>query len=545
MRTTRFAICFATLAACTAPRVPQPGAPAGTPSASSGRELGGWAPGAVFYEVFVRSFQDSNGDGIGDLRGLIARLDHLNDGDPATSTDLGVDALWLMPVFASPSYHGYDTTDYETINPDYGTNADFTRLLEEAHRRGLRIIIDLVLNHTSSKHPWFLESASSPSSPRRDWYIWNTTDPGWAQPWNANGRSWHENHGAWFYGLFWQGMPDLNFRNPAVRDEAKRIAKLWLARGVDGFRLDAARHIVETGPGDGQSDTLETHQFWKEFAAAVRAAKPDAVLIGEAWTETPIVATYYGSTDQTPGGDELPLNFDFKLAERLVEGARTGEARGIVETLRDVQAHYPAGATDVPFLTNHDQRRLATELQGDTGKLRSAAAALLTLPGTPFLYYGEEVGLENGNEADGDQAKRTPMPWDATAGGGFTTGKPWFSLAPGRDHANVAAQTADPGSLLSTYRMLIHARHGSPALAHGSLQLLSESGPVLAFVRSTRDQRVLVAVNLSGEPQRVSLALAAHHADVLCAITGAGVELTGTTAQVTLSAHATGVFQLR
>src|SRR5215475_385115 len=372
MRTTRFAIFLVSIAACTATRVPQPGAPAGTPAASSGRELGGWAPGAVFYEVFVRSFQDSNGDGIGDLRGLIARLDYLNDGDPATGTRLGVDALWLMPVFASLSYHGYDTTDYETINPDYGTNADFTRLLEEAHRRGIRIIIDLVLNHTSSKHPWFLESASAPSSPRRDWYIWNTTDPGWAQPWNANGRSWHQNHGAWFYGLFWQGMPDLNFRNPAVRDEAKRIAKLWLARGVDGFRLDAARHLVETGPGDGQSDTLETHQFWKEFAAAVRAAKPDAVLIGEAWTETPIVATYYGSTDQVPGGDELPLNFDFKLAERLVEAARTGEARGIVEKLREVQALYPAGATDVPFLTNHDQRRLATELQGDPGKLRSA-----------------------------------------------------------------------------------------------------------------------------------------------------------------------------
>jgi glycosidase len=544
MRTTRLAICLAALAACAAPRAPQPGPPAGTPSAISRHDLAGWAPGAVFYEVFVRSFQDSNGDGKGDLQGLIARLDYLNDGNPATTTDLGIDALWLMPVFASPSYHGYDTTDYETINPDYGTNADFTRLLEEAHRRGIRVIVDLVLNHTSAKHPWFVESASSPSSPRRDWYVWSATDPGWAQPWNANGRSWHPNQGAWFYGLFWQGMPDLNFRTPAVRDEAKRIARLWLARGVDGFRLDAARHLVETGPGDGQSDSPETHQFWKEFAAAVRAARPDAVLIGEAWTETPIVATYYGSTDRVPGGDELPLNFDFKLAERLVEGARTGEARGIVEKLREVQARYPAGATDVPFLTNHDQRRLATELQGDPGKLRSAAAALLTLPGTPFLYYGEEVGLEGGNEADGDVAKRTPMPWDATASGGFTTGTPWCPFAPGRDHASVAAQTADPGSLLSHYRMLIHARHGSPALAHGSLQLLSESGPVLAFVRSTPDQRVVVAINLGGEPQRVSLALAAHHADALYAA-GATVELTGATAQVTLTAHATGVFQIR
>jgi glycosidase len=545
VRATGFVICLAALAACTAPRAPQSGLPTGPPSAGSRHDLGGWAPGAVFYEVFVRSFQDSNGDGNGDLQGLIARLDYLNDGNPATTTDLGVDALWLMPVFASPSYHGYDTTDYETINPDYGTNADFTRLLEQAHRRGIRIIVDLVLNHTSAKHPWFVESASSPGSPRRDWYVWSATDPGWAQPWNANGRSWHPDHGAWFYGLFWQGMPDLNFRTPSVRDEAKRIAKLWLARGVDGFRLDAARHMVETGPGDGQSDTAETHQFWKEFAAAVRAAKPDAVLIGEAWTKASIVATYYGSTQQVPGGDELPLNFDFQLAEHLVEGARTGEVRGIVETLREVQARYPAGATDVPFLTNHDQRRLATELAGDPGKLRSAAAALLTLPGTPFLYYGEEVGLENGNEADDDPAKRTPMPWDATDGGGFTTGKPWHSFAPGRDRANVAAQTADPGSLLSHYRSLIRARHRSPALAHGSLQLLTDSGPVLAFVRSTGDQRVLVAVNLGGEPQHVSLALAAHHADALYATPGAAVELTGTAAQVSLPAHATAVFEVR
>jgi glycosidase len=498
----------------------------------------------VFYEVFVRSFEDSNGDGKGDLPGLIARLDYLNDGNPATETDLGVDALWLMPVFASPSYHGYDTTDYETINPDYGTNADFARLLAEAHRRGIRIIVDLVINHTSVKHPWFVESASSPSSPRRDWYVWSPTDPGWAQPWNASGRSWHQDHGAWFYGVFWEGMPDLNLRTAAVREEVKRIAALWLARGVDGFRLDAARHLVETGPGDGQSDTAETHQFLKELAAHVRAIKPDALLIGEAWTETPIVATYYGSTAQVPGGDELPLNFDFKLAERILEGTSAGEARGIVEKLREVQAMYPPGATDVPFLTNHDNVRVATELGGDAGKLRSAAAVLLTLPGTPFLYYGEEVGLENGNAKDGDPAKRTPMPWDATAGGGFTTGKPWYPFAAGREHASVAAQTADAGSLLSHYRKLIRARHASPALAHGALELLTEHGPVLAFVRRAGDDRVLVAINLGGDPAHATLALEARRAEAIYA-SGATVEVTGSAAQVSLPSHASGVFQLR
>lgn len=522
-----------------------PASPAEQPPSAAGHELPGWAPGAVFYEVFVRSFQDSNGDGNGDLNGLIARLDYLNDGNPATDTDLGVDALWLMPVFASPSYHGYDTTDYETINPQYGTNADFTRLLAEAHRRGIRIIIDLVINHTSVKHPWFVESAASPSSPRRAWYVWSPTDPGWAQPWNASGRSWHPDHGAWFYGLFWEGMPDLNFRNPAVREEAKRIAALWLARGVDGFRLDAARHVVETGPGAGQSDTAETHQFWKEFAAKVRAAKPDALLIGEAWSETPIIATYYGSTRDVPGGDELPLNFNFKLAERILEGVKAGEARGIVEKLREVQATYPPGATDVPFLTNHDQWRVATALAGDAGKLRSAAAILLTLPGTPFLYYGEEVGLDSGDQKDGDPAKRTPMPWDATGGGGFTTGKPWYPFAPGRERANVAAQTADAGSLLSHYRKLIHARHASPALTHGSLEILTERGPVLAFVRRAGEDRVLVVLNLSGEPQRVSFALGAQRAEALYATSGVTVDLADATARVALPPHASGLFHVR
>ncbi len=544
MRTARVAAWLAVLAGCPGARPPPAPSPVARATGVASPGPLAWASGAVFYEVFVRSFEDSDGDGKGDLAGLIARLDYLNDGNPATETDLGVDALWLMPVFASPSYHGYDTTDYETINPDYGTSADFTRLVAEAHRRGIRIVVDLVINHTSVKHPWFVESAASPSSPRRDWYVWSPTDPGWAQPWNANGRSWHQDHGAWFYGLFWEGMPDLNFRTPAVREEVKRIAALWLARGVDGFRLDAARHLVETGPGDGQSDTAETHQFLKELAAHVRARKPDALLIGEAWTETPIVATYYGSTAQVPGGDELPLNFDFKLAERILEGARAGEARGIVEKLREVQATYPPGATDVPFLTNHDNVRVATELGGDVGKLRSAAAVLLTLPGTPFLYYGEEVGLENGKAGDGDPAKRTPMPWDATAGGGFTTGEPWYRFAAGREHANVAAQTADAGSLLSHYRKLIRARHASPALAHGSLEILTERGPVLAFVRRAGDDRVVVAINLGGAPEHVTLAVQARRAEPIYA-SGATVEVTAGAAQVSLPPHASGVFQLR
>ena len=458
-----------------------------------------WTRGAVFYEVFVRSFRDSDGDGKGDLSGLIEKLDYLNDGNPATTADLGVDALWLMPVFASPSYHGYDTVDYETINPDYGTNADFARLISEAHRRGIRVIVDFVVNHTGSGHPWFSDSASSPSSAHRDWYVWRTSDPGWTQPWGGTNPTWHPLNGFYFYGVFWEGMPDLNFRTPAVRREIERLASLWLDRGVDGFRLDAARHIVEDGPGQAQVDTPETHAYWKEFAAFVRASRPQATLVGENWTDTPIIATYYGSTAEIAAGDELPMNFDFPLAERVLAGVNSGDASAISAKLAEIQGVYPPGVIDAPFLTNHDQVRVATQLGTNPGKMRNAPAILLTLPGAPFLYYGEEIGLQNGT-TNNDEAKRTPMPWDATPGGGFTTGSPWFPFAPGQGNANVAAETKDPGSLLSRYRSLVRARKSSPALQTGTLQLLAPASPssrVLAFVRAEGTERVLVLHNLS------------------------------------------------
>lgn len=457
-----------------------------------------WARGAVFYEVFVRSFQDSDGDGKGDLAGLVSRLDYLNDGNPGTTTDLGVDALWLMPVFRSPSYHGYDTTDYETINPDYGTNAGFQKLLEEAHRRGIRVIVDLVVNHSGSGHPWFVSSASSPASPYRDWYVWNPTDPGWKQPWGGNTGTWHRSGDAYYYGVFWSGMPDLNWRTPALREEVKRIAGLWLARGVDGFRLDATRYLVEDGAGGGQQDTPGTHAALKEFAAHVRRSKPDAFLVGENWADTGIIATYYGSKD-VAGGDELPASFDFPLSDRVLRAVTDGNGALVASKLDEVSKAYPRGAIDAPFLTNHDQVRLATQLGRNAGRLKNAAAILLTVPGTPFLYYGEELGIQNGTTG-GDESKRTPMPWDGTPSGGFTAGTPWFPYAPGRDTANVAAQTGDPSSLLSRYRSLIRLRKDAPALAKGDLVLLSPTSgvtPVLAFLRTTAKETLLVVHNLS------------------------------------------------
>jgi glycosidase len=506
----------------------------------------GWWQGAVFYEVFVRSFKDSDGDGKGDLRGLIQRLDHLNDGDPGTTTDLGVDALWLMPVFASPSYHGYDTTDYEALQPDYGRPEDFRDLMVEAHRRGLKVIVDLVLNHTSTQHPWFRAAASSAGDPKRDWYVWSPSPLDWTQPWNPGQGTWYATGTGAYYAVFWSGMPDLDWKNPAVAAEAARLARLWLDRGVDGFRLDAVRYLVEDGPGKGQADTPGTHAALEAFAAAVRAHEPSAVLVGEAWADTLTISDYYGDTAALPGGDELPLLFDFPLAAQLVQGVLAGSAEGIDATLRDVLATYPPGATDAPFLANHDQRRVASELGADPARLKLAATILLTLPGTPFLYYGEEVGLENG-PTGADESKRTPMPWDGSARGGFTTGEPWHPLAPGQATANVAAQTGDPGSLLSRYRQLIRVRQGSEALRRGATAVLATGSPaLLAFTRTTPGATVLVVHNLSGAPAS-SAALAVPGATATALHAGAGAALTGAAGAWTASlpARGSGVWRLQ
>ena len=527
------------LAACATGRgteLPVQPAPQAAPRPAT--STGPWWNGAVFYEVFVRSFLDANGDGKGDLPGLVSRLDYLNDGDPATDTDLGVDALWLMPVFDSPSYHGYDVTDFERVNPDYGTNADLERLLAEAHRRGMKVIVDLVLNHTSSQHPWFIESASSPTSGRRDWYVWRPDDPGWGQPWNPGQGTWHERNGAHYYAIFWGGMPDLNFRTAAVRAEAKRIARLWLDRGVDGFRLDAIRHLVEAGPGPGQSGSPETHAFLQEFAAAVKAAKPDAVLVGEVWSNTLDISDYYA-----PG--ELDLLFDFPLATAIVDGVKAGDGAGIGIALEEVIRTYPKGAVDAPFLTNHDQIRIGTQLGGDGAKLRLAAAILLTLPGAPFLWQGEELGMQNGPGTD-DEWKRTPFPWDSTPGGGFTSARPWQGFAPGKETANVAAETADPGSLLSRYRALIRARHGSEALRTGDLGLLPAGLPVLAYVRRGGGETVLVAHNLgAAEATLAAPGLPGSVAEPLLADPGAALAKDGAAWRAALPPRSSGIWRIR
>jgi glycosidase len=444
-------------------------APAPTAAAVS---EGAWWNDAVFYEVFVRSFQDSDGDGIGDLQGLIDRLDYLNDGDPATSDDLGVTGIWLMPVAQSPSYHGYDTTDYYAVEQDYGSNEDFKRLIDEAHRRGIKVIVDLVLNHTSTEHPWFVDSASGPDSARRDWYRWSQTDDGSTAPWQGGGPVWHRSGDDYYFGLFWEGMPDLNYDNPEVTAEMQNAARFWLEEmGADGFRLDAVRHLLEEGTT--YAGTPSTHAWLAGFDDFVDTVDPEALTVGEVWDTTAQAASYVQ-------GDEVDLTFQFELASGILASVQQGRPTGASEDLAALLAAYPAGQY-ATFLTNHDQPRVATTLFKDPEGNKLAATTLLTLPGVPFIYYGEEIGM-TGNKPD--ELIRTPMQWSGESNAGFTGGAPWQPTNRGFEDLNVAAQDGDPDSLLSHYRRLIHLRNDHSALLRGGfVPVQSSCDSTLAFLR--------------------------------------------------------------
>ncbi len=462
-----------------------PAAPPSTP---------GWWTDRVFYEVFVRSFADSNDDGFGDLPGLTSRLDDLNDGNPSTTSDLGVDALWLMPIFASPSSHGYDVTDYRAINPRYGTLADFDAFLAAAHQRGIKVILDMVLNHTSSGHPWFQEAQAGTGSARRDWYVWRGDNPGWSSPFSG-APVWHASGGAWYYGIFWGGMPDLNLGNPAVEAELIAAMRYWLDRGVDGFRLDAVRYFLENSTG-GMQDLPESHAFLRRVRAALQAGHPGVLLVAEAWAPTTTVATYSGA------GDEAHLAFGFDQAAALVEAGLTGNAGGLGASLSAlVQALEGKDlAFSAPFLTNHDQVRAVRAMGGDRAAARVAAATLLALPGPPFIYYGEEIGMQGG-AGSADEQKRTPMRWTGTAPGyGFTTAAASWMVSSEAAGVDVASQRADPGSLWNLYRTLLAQRRGQAALTGGGLSFPAVSGGgagALALLRTAGAARVLFVANFA------------------------------------------------
>ena len=436
-----------------------------------------WWNDAVFYEVFVRSFYDQNGDGKGDLKGLISKLDYLNDGDSTTHTDLGITGIWLMPIMQSPSYHGYDVVDYRTVESDYGTNADFLTLIQEAHKRGIKVIIDLVMNHCSDQNPWFTQSASSSTSSYRNWYRWSTTNPG---------GSWYLKNGAYYYAVFGSGMPDLNYANAATKTEMFDIARFWLQdMHADGFRLDAVKYIFESGTQI--QDLPETFQFWQDFRAFYKSVNRDAFAVGEAWTSTPIIKKYVENNG-------LDFCFEFNVAAALVNAANNGDAATLQTRVDDAMASFPYLQFGT-FLTNHDQERVMTTLGNDVTKAKLAAELLLTLPGIPFIYYGEEIGTIGGKP---DENIRTPMQWNNSANAGFSTGTPW--RAPQTDYTtkNIAAQKTDNNSLWTTYNKLIQIRNTEQTLRRGSYtDLSSNSSSAFVFLRQYQNESVIVASNLS------------------------------------------------
>ncbi len=442
----------------------------------------GWWNDVVFYEIFVRSFKDSDGDGIGDFRGIIEMLDYLNDGDPDTDTDLGIGGIWLMPIMPSPSYHGYDVTDYQAVNPDYGTLEDFQEMLEACHERGIRVIIDFVVNHTSSEHPWFI-SSNNEASEYRDWYVWSDTRPSQAGPWGQN--AWYQSGGSYYYAIFWSGMPDLNYEQPKVTEAMYDATKFWLDLGVDGFRVDAARYLVEDGVTlQDSKGSIEWFQNWREYYTGIN---PEAYTVGEVWTDTQVIAKY---GEPTRGMQEY---FMFDLAGDILGGLYSPDPSRIMASYLETLEYFP-DQQFATFLTNHDQQRVASYFSSKLDRQKLAAFVYLTGPGTPYIYYGEEIGM-TGNKPD--ERLRTPMQWSAEAHAGFSSSSPWEPLNEGWEELNVAAQDSDPDSLLNWYRGLVNLHNRFPALQKGDyIPFTSSCRRLYTVARVTGDEVLLTVANL-------------------------------------------------
>jgi glycosidase len=384
----------------------------------------------------------------------------------------------------SPSYHGYDVTDYYRIERDYGTNEDFRRFMTEARARGIKVVIDLVLNHASSQHPFFI-NARNDNGAYRDWFVWSPTNPGYSGPWEQ--PVWHRSGGDYYFGLFWSGMPDWNFRNEAVTAEMYEATRFWLEdMDVDGFRLDAIRYLYENE--QDMDDVEETHAWLQDYVAYYKGIRPEAMTVGEVWADAAIVASYAG---------EMDLNFQFDLAGAILDAVRTGNG---IPLEANLQTSWDAFAENqfATFLTNHDQDRVMSVLQGDEGRARLAASLLLTIPGVPFLYYGEEIGMRG---VKPDPLIRTPLQWSPRANAGFSNVSAW--QAPNEDYpsVNIAAQQADPDSLWSLYRDLIALRGANEALRVGNFTLTdTSSANILAFLRQSPGDSVLVLANLGDTP---------------------------------------------
>ncbi|MFY7890802.1 MAG: alpha-amylase family glycosyl hydrolase [Spirosomataceae bacterium] len=453
----------------------------------------------VCYEIFVRSFADSNGDGIGDINGITSKLDYL--------ASLGVDALWLTPVCKSASYHKYDVEDYRQIDPEYGTLADYKKLIQEAHKRHIKIIKDLVINHTSSKHPWFLEAQKGKDNPYRDFYVWMTPqkiDSMGIATREKSGDSWEIN--PWhfakqgdtekFYALFWSGMPDLNYDNPKVRAEIYSMAKYWLKEvGVDGFRLDAAKHIYPDW------EAAKSHAFWQEFRQQLTTVNPNVYLVGEVWASADKVAPYFKG---------LPANFHMDACgaiQKLVNDENDNQH--FIQKLMDDYRNFGtqnANFIDATIIDNHDQTRIGSVVKGDKTKMKIAAQLLLTLPGEPFIYYGEEIGMLGEKP---DENLREPFLWDSPQKDAFRT--KWMKARFTTDATvtSLAVQEKDPSSIFNTYKTFIALRKKYAALAQvekPNLQAstINQKG-IISFIRTHKTGDLLVIQNLTNQPQKVLL----------------------------------------
>ena len=509
-----------------------------------------WWQSAVFYQIYPWSFQDSNGDGIGDLRGIESRLEYLRGDAPGT---LGVDAIWLSPIYPSPMKDfGYDVSDYCNVDPRFGTLADFDSLLREAHRRGLRVIMDLVLNHTSDQHPWFVESRSSRHSPKADWYCWANGKSLFRRPSNWNARfggsswTWDPVRRQYYLHSFLKEQPDLNWHHPPVRAAMWDVVRFWLDRGVDGFRLDAINWLGKDRrwPNNPfrfglRGYTRQEHRYDRDQpvmhevmreARSLLSGYPDAVLIGEAAADTPGgPAVFYGH-----GKDELHLVFDF----RLMKSAWNAEP--FRRFLSDDVPAIPKGGWATIVFSNHDQPRHIDRYGKDgnaQARARAAALLLFTLPGTPFIYYGEELGMRNVRLhyhelrdpytkrfwpfRPGRDPARTPMQWDGSPHAGFTTGRPWLPVAPQYAELNVVRASEDPHSLLSLYKRLITMRRASPALTRGVASLCpGNTGDCLVYERTGQSadgstERLLVFVNFSERQVELTLPAKGVHSRLL------------------------------
>lgn len=453
----------------------------------------------VYYCIFVRSFADSNGDGIGDFNGIAKKLDYLNDGNDLTTGDLGVTGIWLLPIYPSQTYHGYDVDDYYSTNPDYGTMDDFQNLVNECRKRGISVILDMTCNHSSVYNQWFIDSRN-PDDPHRTWYRWiSADDPRYSinqQIWGH--KVWNLYKGYYYAGLFGSSMPDYNLDDPALRQEFKNVMKFWLDKGVAGFRYDAASHVYNSAKTPAGTNSVEKGvAWWKEITSYDRSVRADAFTVGEVWEPTSTRAQYIAG---------LGSGFHFDMGTKIVDEIRSGNA-GNNSFANGLQGEYERYAEsnpdyiDAPFLSNHDQNRIAGLLRGQVPQLKLAAAMYVFTEGVPFIYYGEEIGMMG---AKPDEQLRTPMMWNKPGRDKLQT--TWESSRYNKNTLTVAEQAKNPDSLLRFYKRIIRIKTAHPALYEGRFKAVNTGNEfVSSWVMECDTEKAFVLHNLSSNTVTVNL----------------------------------------